>query len=79
MNSPQPEAQANVGTGQAGGLLRVDDAARYLGISTQHLRALVRRRAIAYRRVGKFLMWTASDLDEFLARSFVPAEEPEAE
>ncbi|MHB1784515.1 MAG: helix-turn-helix domain-containing protein [Acidimicrobiales bacterium] len=77
MNSPLANGNEGNGSGCVGELMRIDDAARYLGISTQRLRALVRRRAIAYRRVGKFLMWYPSDLDEFRERSFVPAEEPE--
>lgn len=77
MDSPLANENESNGAGCAEELMRVDDAARYLGISTPRLRALVRRRAISYRRVGKFLMWYPSDLDEFRERSFVPAEEPD--
>lgn len=78
MDSSQAHESESNGSGCVGELMRVDDAARYLGISSSRLRALVRRRAISYRRVGKFLMWYPSDLDEFKERSFVPADGTEA-
>lgn len=54
-------------------LLTVNQAADRLGTSPRFIRRLVFERRIAFTRLGKFVRFTAEDLDEFVRAGRVEA------
>lgn len=61
-------------THQAGRrLLRIPDAATYLGTSERHVRRLVSERRLPHHKVGKFVVLDTRDLDAFVAAHRVEA------
>ena len=53
-----------------GGLLGIEGAAAYLGITTDSVRWLVRTRKIPAGKVGKRLKFRQSDLDKYIEDVF---------
>jgi excisionase family DNA binding protein len=47
--------------------LNIADAARYLSVSTQTLRAWIDQRRIGHVRIGKFVRLEFDELDRFIA------------
>jgi excisionase family DNA binding protein len=64
--------EATKGT-TTGGLLDVDGAARYLGVSPRTVYALKADRRISFVRVGRQLRFTTDHLDSFVAQNTVSA------
>ena len=56
--------------------LSVQEAAPILGVSVFMVRALIRRRAVPYYRVGRRIVLDAEDLERYLRRHRVEAREP---
>lgn len=55
-------------------LVDIAGAATILATSERHVRALVRRREIAFVKVGKLVRIRVTDLSEYTARRTIPAE-----
>ena len=56
--------------------LSVQEAAPILGVSVFMVRALIRRRAVPYYRVGRRIVLDAEDLERYLRQHRVEAREP---
>ena len=56
------------------GLMNVRETAAYLGISTHTVYEWKSTRTLAFVKLGRKLMFRKSDLDAFIERSFVPAQ-----
>lgn len=59
--APQPETPP--------ALLRIRPAAEYMGVTERFMRRLVEQRRIRHFKVGQFVMFQRSDLDDYLAAS----------
>lgn len=47
-------------------VMNIEDAAAYLGTTTDHVRGLVYRKRIPHTKVGKYLAFRAAELDAWL-------------
>lgn len=52
-------------------LMDTRGAAEYIGVTERFIRRLVEERRIPYFKIGKFVRFSASDLDDFLVSARV--------
>jgi len=67
ITSPTPAlSRASEGLSEPQRYLSIEEAATYLNVSVRFLRRLVDERRVRHYKVGKFVRFHPSDLDEFV-------------